>query len=474
MRLRENKALRIVSVVVFFLALVVAFVLINGYHVDLTIDKPEYMELNVGDEFELVTASARFSGRIHCKDGVVLDVKVKGNVDTDKLGTYNVEYKAGRFLWSKKIVQKVEVKDTTAPQITLNMIEEQVTLPGEKYKEEGYSAVDNYDGDITDKVTTEEKDGVVYYTVTDSSGNTACVERKIVYYDPVAPVIVLQGSQIINIKQGQSYTEPGYTVTDNYENLNDKVVVSGSVDTGTVGSYNITYTVKDSYGNEATAVRTVVVSQLRQTSTDSAGKIVYLTFDDGPGPYTQKLLNILDKYNVKVTFFVVNSGYNNLIGKAAAAGHSIGIHSYTHDYYKIYASEDAYFDDLNLMHNVIKEQTGKTTQLVRFPGGSSNTISGFNKGIMTRLTKRVRDMGYQYFDWNVSSGDAGGTTDTKQVYNNVVAGIRNHNVSVVLQHDIKGFSVDAVEDIIIWGLNNGYTFLPLDESSTGAHHGVNN
>ena len=112
---------------------------------------------------------------------------------------------------------------------------------------------------------------------------------------------------------------------------------------------------------------------------------------------------------------------------------------------------------------------------MRFPGGSSNGVSKkYNTGIMTRLTKDVTDMGYQYFDWNVLSGDAGETTDTEQVYENVIAGIQKHNVSIVLQHDIKGFSVDAVEKIIIWGLANGYTFLPLTPSSPTVHHTVNN
>ena len=92
---------------------------------------------------------------------------------------------------------------------------------------------------------------------------------------------------------------------------------------------------------------------------------------------------------------------------------------------------------------------------------------------MSRLTKTMTDMGYYYFDWNVTSGDAGETTDTDQVYWNVISSCTS-NVSVVLQHDIKGFSVDAVERIIVWGLNNGYQFLPLEESSYGAHHGINN
>lgn len=189
------------------------------------------------------------------------------------------------------------------------------------------------------------------------------------------------------------------------------------------------------------------------------------------------MLDILDKYNVKVTFFVtnVNSGYENMIAKEAAAGHTVAIHSASHDYKKIYSSVDAYFADLNEMSDIIYAQTGQRPKLIRFPGGSSNTVSlKYCSGIMTTLTKAVTDQGYKYFDWNVSSGDAGGTTSTEEVYQNVVNGMKGHNVSVVLQHDIKGFSVNAVERIIQWGLANGYTFLPLTTSTEDVHHGVNN
>ena len=93
---------------------------------------------------------------------------------------------------------------------------------------------------------------------------------------------------------------------------------------------------------------------------------------------------------------------------------------------------------------------------------------------MTRLTQAMNNMGYQYYDWNVSSGDAGETTRTNQVIQNIKDGCLQHKVSVVLQHDIKDFSVSAVESVIQWGLNNGYTFKALTLDSPSAHHGVNN
>lgn len=205
-----------------------------------------------------------------------------------------------------------------------------------------------------------------------------------------------------------------------------------------------------------------------------SGNVIYLTFDDGPSKYTQELLDVLDRYNVKVTFFVTNSGYTDMIGEEYRRGHSVGIHSASHDYDEIYASQDAYFADFEKMSDIIYEQTGERTKLLRFPGGSSNRVSSFNPGIMTTLTEAVQERGYQYFDWNVLSGDAGETTDTDEVVRRVTEGCKDFTSSVVLQHDIKGFSVAAVERIIQWGLENGYTFERLTVDSPSAHHRINN
>ena len=208
-------------------------------------------------------------------------------------------------------------------------------------------------------------------------------------------------------------------------------------------------------------------------------KTIYLTFDDGPGPDTERLLGVLDKYDVKATFFVTASQprYLPMIARAFEAGHKIGVHTYSHDYNRIYESEEAFFEDFLRMQDVILRQTGSYTDILRFPGGSSNTVSSFSPGIMTRLTDEVRSLGYQYFDWNVLSGDAGETTHTSEVVQNVIEGIEGlpeGKAAVVLQHDSKRFSIDAVEKIIQWGLENGYTFRSLDRTSPPAHLAVVN
>jgi peptidoglycan/xylan/chitin deacetylase (PgdA/CDA1 family) len=123
------------------------------------------------------------------------------------------------------------------------------------------------------------------------------------------------------------------------------------------------------------------------------------------------------------------------------------------------SSEENYFNDLDAILDIIENATGERTKLIRFPGASSNTVSkAYNIGIMGRLAEKVNEKGYTYFDWNVSSGDAGETISSKQVFNNIIKGIKEYNVPVVLQHDTKKYSIDAVEDVILWAFEQGYDF----------------
>ncbi len=197
------------------------------------------------------------------------------------------------------------------------------------------------------------------------------------------------------------------------------------------------------------------------------GGVIYLTFDDGPGPYTEKLLDILDKYGVKATFFVVGLYDLSLVAEMVERGHSVGNHTYTHDYSKLYASEDAFFSELYRTQDKIETVCGKRTRLVRFPGGSSNTVGQVS---MIQLTRALTNAGYAYFDWNVDSKDAAGAITADEVLYNVCSAVATKDMAIVLQHDIKSYSVDAVEEIILWGLANGYTFEALTVSSPGAHH----
>lgn len=436
--------------------------------------------LEYGDSFTAPDVKATGHGSFFNKEKKNLEVISDGNVDETKLGSYVLTYSATYKDVTKKISITVNVVDTITPEINLVINPDSFTSPIAEYEEEGFTATDNYDGDITDKVVRTPGDGVVNYTVVDSSGNETTVTRTITYKDAVPPTLTLSGNTSMVVELGTEYSEPGFSANDDVDgDITANVTVNGNVDTNTAGIYNLNYEVRDNSDNVATAKRTVSVYKKQELATpvNPGDKVVYLTFDDGPYAYTQQLLDVLDKYNVKVTFFVTNQypDYQNMIAEEAKRGHTVAIHTYSHRYENVYSSVDAYYDDLNKISDIIVAQTGKKPNIVRFPGGTSNTISRkYCAGIMGTLSQSLPANGYYFSDWNVSSGDAGGTTSTDQVAANVIAGMQRNNVSIVLQHDIKSFSVNAVEQIIQWGLSNGYTFLPMDETTPMVHQGVNN
>ena len=453
---------------------------VNRFSLELALTGEPKLQLEYGDSFTEPGVTPILRGTLFLKEGYTPD-KVEIHRETDlnegKLGKYTITYSAEFLNCTAEARREIRVIDTKAPTITLKEVPEGSLVEGVIYQEAGFTATDNYDGDITDRVVRTEEPGLVTYAVTDSSGNPAVAQRKIPLRDMVLPEIQLEGGEDYVITLGTRYEEPGFTATDNVDgDVTAMVQVEGEVDWLTAGTYPITYTVTDSCENTTVVTRNVEVAvQPWQDTVYPEGKVVYLTFDDGPSAYTAELLDVLDAYGAKATFFVVGSGSGNMMRQIVKRGHSIGIHAVNHDYGKLYASPEAYFDDLMKMQSIIYDNTGVKTTLMRFPGGSSNLVSRHScEGIMTFLTQAVQDAGFQYFDWNVYSGDAGETKRTEKVVDNVIEGIQQHRVSIVLQHDIHKYSVDAVEDILRWGKRNGYKFLALQSDSPGFHHDLNN
>ena len=207
--------------------------------------------------------------------------------------------------------------------------------------------------------------------------------------------------------------------------------------------------------------------------------IVYLTFDDGPNSYTTpKVLNILKKNHVKATFFELRpASYDFKFTKRVIdEGHTLALHGYKHKYYEIYKSEKVYKGNLDKLRNLFFKKFGVWCTVSRFPGGSSNTVSRYNKGIMTRLTKKLDGWGYHYFDWNVDSEDAGGARNPQQTFHNVTSELCKGRGNVVLMHDFYGNdkTINALDKMIKYGKKHGYVFLPITASTDAVHHGVNN
>lgn len=443
----------------------------GGGNIEIQMNGAPSMELAYGsDHYTEEGATAVFRGKLFSSH-VKVPVTVEGAPEYYAApGTYLVTYQAKYRHFTGEATRTVIIRDLTPPQLVLSNDTDQSQLPL------SYYAYDDVDGDLTSKVITRDGgDGFMYYTVSDASGNTTEIKREILNHDTTAPVITLNGAEKMTLSIGETFEDPGATATDDTEGeISERIKVSGEVDTAIEGVYTLTYTVSDKFGNETSVIRDVTVRSALPTP-PGAGKIVYLTFDDGPGPYTADLLDLLAKYNIRVTFFVTNQRpeYRHMIAREYAEGHSIGIHSATHSY-DIYASEDAFWNDMNTMTNIIIEQTGKKPELIRFIGGSSTTKANNNPGIISRLAAQIEARGYAYFDWNVSSGDGNFSIATEDAYNFVIEGISKRESSVVLMHDLNKNSMAAVEDIIKWGLGNGYTFLPLSKNSPTCHHRISN
>lgn len=182
-----------------------------------------------------------------------------------------------------------------------------------------------------------------------------------------------------------------------------------------------------------------------------AGRKVYLTFDDGPSSYTEEILDILDQYDVKATFFVVgkeSDGAREALKEIVDRGHTLGMHSYSHKYAEIYESVESFSEDLDKIQNYVYDATGVTSTVYRFPGGSSNTIS---KVDMNDFADYLDTQGIRFFDWNVSSGDAvKGGASVEQITKNVMGDVVRHKNVIVLMHDAanKRTTVEALPIII--------------------------
>lgn len=197
-------------------------------------------------------------------------------------------------------------------------------------------------------------------------------------------------------------------------------------------------------------------------------KVAFLTFDDGPSTTnTTRILSVLDKDNIKATFFVVGSQLDSskeeqeLLKQLYKEGHGIGNHTYSHDYNYLYPSR--YVNTKNILKDLSKnEQTVKGIlgedfkfNVVRMPGGLYSWKN--NK----TLRKEFADNNIKFVDWNVLNGDAeGGSKSPSQLVQRFNQTFKDQNTVVILMHDTYGkeSTVEALPAIINCLKEKGYSF----------------
>lgn len=356
-------------------------------------------------------------------------VQVSSNIDTKRVGNYTVTYQIKDY----KKTCTVSVKDTKAPKLKVKTY---TTDLKEDVKPNSFVESVEDDSKVTlsfkNKVTKDEKQTVTIIAK-DAYGNCTMKDTTLTLKkDTEKPVIS---------------TDPIHVYTDSKPNYKSYIEVTDNLD-------------------------------LNPKIKIDSSKVVYLTFDDGPSENTDKVLKILKKYDAKATFFVTgnNQKYNDSIRKAEKQGNTIALHTYTHDYATVYSSTEAYFNDLQQISDMVKQITGKAPKYIRFPGGSSNMVSAnYSQGIMSKLDSMVHERGYEYFDWNCSSGDAASNSVPAQT---IVDNSTNCNYDqiMLLFHDSspKTSTVEALPAIIENYKSRGYVFKAISDDTPIFHHGVNN
>ena len=403
------------------------------------------------------------------KNGKIEDVKIDSSkVNTKKLGDYTVTYQYK----NEKRTLTVSVVDTTPPQF--DIVKQKVALNQtidpqhlvKNIKDETQTTVSFKEDYKFDKVG--EK--TIQVVVEDEGHNQTekSVEVEVVE-DKSAPEMTIQRTMIV--KGDKNGLESLVQVSDSVDLDPQLEIKQDNFDINKIGTYNVTFIAKDASGNENRKNEEIKVIS------EEDEKVVYLTFDDGPSQNTAKVLEILNQYNCKASFFItgMDEPYRKYIKIAHDQGHTIGLHTYTHKYSKVYASVDAYFDDLDKVGAVAKEYLGYVPKYIRFPGGSSNTISRkYKKGIMSELTKKVEEKGYIYYDWNAENGDGFSNISKKEMLRR--ATLCDDTKIMLLMHDAgaKKATVEILPEVIEYYQKKGYVFKAIDDSSFVPHQHVNN
>jgi peptidoglycan-N-acetylglucosamine deacetylase len=207
-------------------------------------------------------------------------------------------------------------------------------------------------------------------------------------------------------------------------------------------------------------------NETKTSNTSENKKEVFLTFDDGPTTnITPRILETLDKYNVKASFFVIGKNaekHPELIKEEKAKGHFIANHTYSHEYDYIYSNTDNFLKDLEKCRQVLNSILGEyDSKIIRFPGGSFGSKRASYR-------EAVKNAGYSYVDWNALNGDAERlNVPADELINRIKETVGKKNHVVILMHDAatKKTTADSLGQVIEYLKSQGYEFKTLDQDT---------
>ncbi|MBQ6886324.1 MAG: polysaccharide deacetylase family protein [Lachnospiraceae bacterium] len=265
--------------------------------------------------------------------------------------------------------------------------------------------------------------------------------------------------------------EEKQTVSDLYQRLEEEQTTLKEYQDFEIESSVLTETEETDITEETETISKEI------TETSEKMRNVYLTFDDGPSSYTNRILDILKEYDVKATFFVIGKDepeYTELYQRIVEEGHTLGMHSYSHRYDEIYASTESFIEDFEKLQDFLYDITGVESKVYRFPGGSNSASSLTDiQGMIDYLDSQ----GIAYFDWNVTSRDsATPMLSAEQIVDNCTQNMDYYNNAFILLHDSKERSstVEALPQIIekISALEDTQ-IVPITEDTVPVHQRIN-
>ena len=321
----------------FLLALMViiafTFVFIYFYYNALTIKLigNEKLTIALGENYVELGAKATYLYKDFSSN-----IETKGDVDTSKVGTYSVEYNITKGKITRSVVRKIIVVDLTSPEIVLNGAQN-VILCGKEYVEDGYQAIDNVDGDVTDRVEIVKEENKIIYSVIDSSGNKTEITRNLIN-DNVNPEISLIHSDNLTFKKGKKYKEFGAKAIDNCDgDITSRIEIVSNVDVNKVGDYVVTYKVKDSSDNESIITRNIKVYNKEELNKG------YTEIEQGP-KYVNGILIVSKKYAIPSDFKADNAEALKALSDLQAAAKKAGYSLPTRSAYRSYSTQASLYE----------------------------------------------------------------------------------------------------------------------------------
>ena len=203
--------------------------------------------------------------------------------------------------------------------------------------------------------------------------------------------------------------------------------------------------------------------EMQKGPSKTYGKVVYLTIDDGPSEYTDEIIKILNKNNVKATFFMINGNmqaYPEQVKNIVENGNTAGFHSVSHDIHKLYVSKTSAKEEFDTNQATFKKITGQTSKVIRLPFGSKPYTPRASYNALV-------DSGYKLWDWTLDTEDWRSTSS--QIMENVKKYSSGSDNVVLLMHERKQ-TVEILDEMIKYLKSEGFEILPIKQSDEARNY----